>query len=82
MIAGIAIPDSSLAREATGFLQDALAPLFFDHSRRCPPRGRSRESGSACTKPQGSTSDTLAETAPGYVRPGFCDFIRDSRFEH
>jgi hypothetical protein len=33
-IAGIAIPDSSLAREATEFLQDTLGQLLFDHSRR------------------------------------------------
>ena len=33
-VAGIAIPDSSLARDATAFAQDALTQLLFDHSRR------------------------------------------------
>jgi hypothetical protein len=33
-IAGIAIPDSSLAREATEFVQEASTQLLFDHSRR------------------------------------------------
>lgn len=34
MTAGVAIPDSTLAREATEFLQDASTQLLFDHSRR------------------------------------------------
>jgi hypothetical protein len=33
-IAGIAIPDSALAREATEFVRDIASPLLFDHSRR------------------------------------------------
>jgi HD superfamily phosphodiesterase len=33
-IAGIAIPDSALAREATEFVRDTAPPLLFDHSRR------------------------------------------------
>jgi hypothetical protein len=33
-IAGIAIPDSALAREATEFVQDTSTRLLFDHSRR------------------------------------------------
>jgi HD domain len=33
-IAGIAIPDSALAREATEFVRDASTQLLFDHSRR------------------------------------------------
>jgi HD domain-containing protein len=33
-IAGIAIPDSALAREATEFIRDASTELLFDHSRR------------------------------------------------
>jgi HD domain len=33
-IAGIAIPDSALAREATEFIRDASTQLLFDHSRR------------------------------------------------
>jgi hypothetical protein len=33
-IAGIPIPDSTLAREATEFVQDVSTPLLFDHSRR------------------------------------------------
>src|SRR4051812_2640266 len=33
-IAGIPIPDSSLAREATEFVQDESTQLLFDHSRR------------------------------------------------
>src|SRR6187399_152098 len=34
MIAGIAIPNSALAREATEFVRDASTQLLFDHSRR------------------------------------------------
>ena len=34
VIAGVAIPDSSLARDATEFVKDIAAPLLFDHSRR------------------------------------------------
>jgi hypothetical protein len=33
-IAGIPIPDSALARDATDFVQDTAPPLLFDHSRR------------------------------------------------
>ncbi len=33
-IAGIAIPDSAIARETTEFVQDVSTPLLFDHSRR------------------------------------------------
>jgi len=33
-IAGIPIPDSTIARETTEFVQDASTPLLFDHSRR------------------------------------------------
>ena len=33
-IAGVVIPDSALAREATEFVRDASTPLLFDHSRR------------------------------------------------
>jgi hypothetical protein len=33
-IAGVAIPDGALAREATEFVQDASTQLLFDHSRR------------------------------------------------
>jgi hypothetical protein len=33
-IAGIAIPDSVLAREATELMRDTLTQLLFDHSRR------------------------------------------------
>ena len=33
-IAGIPIPDSVLAREATEFVQDVSTRLLFDHSRR------------------------------------------------
>jgi hypothetical protein len=33
-IAGIAIPDSALAREATEFVRDTASTLLFDHSRR------------------------------------------------
>jgi HD domain len=34
VIAGIPIPDSTIAREATEFVQDVATPLLFDHSRR------------------------------------------------
>ncbi|NHU86264.1 HD domain-containing protein [Kocuria sp. JC486] len=33
-IAGIQIPDSTLAREATALVRDAAEPLVYDHSRR------------------------------------------------
>jgi hypothetical protein len=33
-IAGISIPDSTLARETTEFVQDVSTQLLFDHSRR------------------------------------------------
>jgi HD superfamily phosphodiesterase len=33
-IAGIRIPDSALAREATELVRDVASPLLFDHSRR------------------------------------------------
>ncbi|HTK66992.1 MAG TPA: HD domain-containing protein [Pseudonocardia sp.] len=33
-IAGIRIPDSALAREATELVREAASPLIFDHSRR------------------------------------------------
>lgn len=33
-IAGVRIPDSPLAREATELVREAAAPLLFDHSRR------------------------------------------------
>jgi hypothetical protein len=34
VIAGIAVPDSSLAREATELVRDVAPPLLFHHSRR------------------------------------------------
>ncbi|CAG7645146.1 HD domain-containing protein [Actinacidiphila bryophytorum] len=33
-VAGVTIPDSALAREATELVQDAASPLLFHHSRR------------------------------------------------
>jgi HD superfamily phosphodiesterase len=33
-IAGVRIPDSALAREATELVRDSASPLVFDHSRR------------------------------------------------
>jgi hypothetical protein len=33
-IAGVPIPDSTIAREATEFVRDVSTPLLFDHSRR------------------------------------------------
>lgn len=33
-IAGIATPDSALAKEATELVRDVATPLVFDHSRR------------------------------------------------
>lgn len=33
-IAGVQIPDSALARDATELVRDAASPLLFDHSRR------------------------------------------------
>src|SRR4051794_8627876 len=34
VIAGIPVPDSTIAREATEFVLDVSTPLLFDHSRR------------------------------------------------
>ncbi|MFF3069475.1 HD domain-containing protein [Kitasatospora sp. NPDC057936] len=33
-VAGVRIPDSALAREATELVREAASPLLFDHSRR------------------------------------------------
>jgi HD domain-containing protein len=33
-VAGIPVPDSTIAREATELVQDIFSPLLFDHSRR------------------------------------------------
>ena len=66
-IAGIAIPDSALGREATEFVREASTPLLFHHSRR----------GSVGT----ILPDILEATVPGYVRPNACDAIQNSRFE-
>lgn len=46
-IAGVEIPDSTLAREATELVRDAASPLLFDHSRRVFVWGslRGREQG-------------------------------------
>jgi HD domain len=33
-IAGVAIPDSTMANEATAFIQDTESPLLYHHSRR------------------------------------------------
>lgn len=46
-IAGVTIPDSALAREATELVRDAASPLIFDHSRRVFVFGalRGREEG-------------------------------------
>ncbi|MEU9607420.1 HD domain-containing protein [Streptomyces sp. NPDC048057] len=48
-IAGVQIPDSVLAREATELVRDAAPPLLFDHSRRVFLFGvlRGREQGLA-----------------------------------
>lgn len=46
-IAGITIPDSTVAREATELVRDTASPLLFDHSRRVYVFGalRGREQG-------------------------------------
>jgi HD superfamily phosphodiesterase len=46
-IAGVQIPDSVLAREATELVREAASPLIFDHSRRVFVFGslRGREQG-------------------------------------
>ncbi|MFD9727360.1 HD domain-containing protein [Streptomyces sp. NPDC059072] len=46
-IAGVSIPDSALAREATELVRDAASSLLFDHSRRVFVWGalRGREQG-------------------------------------
>jgi HD superfamily phosphodiesterase len=48
-IAGVEIPDSALAREATALVREAASPLVFDHSRRVFLWGtlRGREQGLA-----------------------------------
>ena len=33
-VAGVTIPDSALARDATTFVRDTSTQLLFDHSRR------------------------------------------------
>ncbi|MZD04934.1 HD domain-containing protein, partial [Streptomyces sp. SID5785] len=47
VIAGVRIPDSALAREATELVRDAASPLLYDHSRRVFLFGalRGREQG-------------------------------------
>jgi hypothetical protein len=42
-IAGIAIPDSSLVRDATEFVRDTSTQLLYDHSRRVYLWGALRE---------------------------------------
>src|SRR5690606_24380662 len=46
-VAGVRIPDSALAREATELVREAASPLLFDHSRRVFLWGalRGREQG-------------------------------------
>ncbi|MEV0699530.1 HD domain-containing protein [Saccharopolyspora sp. NPDC050389] len=46
-IAGVEIPDSALAREATELVREAVSPVLFDHSRRVFLWGalRGREQG-------------------------------------
>ncbi|MGK5552617.1 HD domain-containing protein [Actinomadura kijaniata] len=46
-IAGVRVPDSALAREATELVREAASPLLFDHSRRVFLFGalRGREQG-------------------------------------
>ncbi|MFJ5925899.1 HD domain-containing protein [Kitasatospora sp. NPDC092948] len=46
-IAGVRVPDSALAREATELVREAASPLLFDHSRRVYLFGalRGREEG-------------------------------------
>ena len=139
-IAGIPIPDSVVAREATEFVQDVSTQLLFDHSRRVFLWGslqgekhgldydpellyvgamfhdiglveghRSEHerfeidganaarafgfkegivqafSAGMRDKPETAfgtmNTDILEATVPGYVRPNFCDYIRNSRFE-
>jgi HD superfamily phosphodiesterase len=46
-IAGIRIPDSTLAREATELVRDAASPLLYDHSRRVFLFGSLRAQGIA-----------------------------------
>ncbi|TCC42961.1 HD domain-containing protein [Kribbella sindirgiensis] len=46
-IAGIHIPDSTIAREATELVRDAASPLLFDHSRRVFLFGSLRAQGLA-----------------------------------
>jgi hypothetical protein len=40
-IAGIAIPDSALARDATEFVRDAATQMLFDHHDACRLKSRS-----------------------------------------
>ncbi|MFF0339733.1 HD domain-containing protein [Kribbella sp. NPDC004875] len=46
-IAGVRIPDSKLAREATELVRDAASPLLYDHSRRVFLFGSLRAEGLA-----------------------------------
>jgi hypothetical protein len=47
-IAGIAIPDSRLADDATQFVRDTSTQLLYDHSRRCSCGGHSSARSAAC----------------------------------
>src|SRR3954454_18650013 len=69
-IAGIPIPDSTLAGDATQFVQDVSTQLLFDHSRRVflwaslqgEKLGLNYDSELLYT-------DILEATVPGYVCP-------------
>jgi hypothetical protein len=60
VVAGIRIPDSKLAREATDLLRKHGTPLLLAHS---------------LTTFGTMNSDVLERTRPGYRRPNFCDLI-------
>ena len=63
-IAGIPIPDSALAREATELVREAAPPLLFDHSRRVFLWASLRASGMASTTtPSCSTSARCSTTS-------------------
>jgi HD domain len=115
-IAGIPIPDSTLASDATQFVQDLSTQLLFDHSRRVflwaslqgeklgldndpellyvgamfhdiglvdghrSEHERFEIDGANAAFGTMNT-DILEATVPGYVRPNFCDYIQNSRFE-
>jgi hypothetical protein len=106
-IAGVTIPDSPLATEATALLREAGTTLLLNHSLRsfldeipsdavseitaAYPRDGFKEGmlhafvEGIKHKPQTAfgnyKADVLEDQLPGYVRPSFVDYVRNSPLE-